>query len=139
MKDLINTSNLEKVATIVYSGRGVSLNKFYSQGHWSTRSNIKNTYRKVFTELLDNNKDIRWVDKYFLAIYYNSAHDPDNVIGMEKVFTDTLKQEKDKAGNIIYKGYIQDDSKKYCRGVSIFPDEQLPKNTFKFVLYEYGN
>lgn len=137
--NIIDTSSLNEVATIIYTGRGVSLNKFYSQGHWSTRSNIKNIYRKIFIKLLDENKDIRWIDKYFLSIYYNSAHDPDNVIGMEKVFTDSLKQEKDRSGNIIYEGYIKDDSKKYCRGVVILPDESLPRNTFKFVLYEYGD
>jgi hypothetical protein len=69
---------------------------------------------------------------------YNSRHDPDNVVAMEKIFIDTIKQDVDPQGNVLYEGYIKDDSKRYCRGVILRPDESLPYNSFKFALYDYG-
>ena len=126
---------LNDVVEITYTGKGVSLNDFYSQGHWSKRSQIKKKYRKIFDVLLEESK-LQWLDKFYLLITYNSRHDPDNVIGMGKVFVDALKQESNKAGDIIREGYIREDDKRYYRGVAVFPDESLPMNTFKFLLIE---
>lgn len=126
------------VTKITYTGPGVSLNKFYSQGHWSTRSNIKKKYRKIFDKLTSTNSKMRWMDRFSLIIFYNSRHDLDNVVGMEKVFVDSIKREYDKeTGEVLRPGFIHDDSKKYYRGLSIFPDENLPNNTFEFILIEH--
>ena len=138
IKDFFN-SNLTRVAEVVYKGKAVSFNAIYAAGTWKTRSSIKNKFRKIFLELLAANEDIHWLDRYVLDVSYNSRHDPDNVIAMEKVFVDTLKQKIDPEGNIEYDGFIRDDSKKYCRGIVLRPDESLPYDTFKFVLYEYDD
>ena len=130
-------SNLTKVAEIIYKGKGVSFNAIYSAGTWHTRSSLKNKYKKVFLDLLKENEDIHWMDKYVIDVIYNSRHDPDNVIAMEKVFIDTIKQKVDPDGNIEYYGFIRDDSKKYCKGIILRPDDNLTYDTFKFVLYEY--
>ena len=130
-------SDLEFVAEFVYEGAGVSFNQIYSQGTWYTRSSIKKKYRSIFNVLIESNKDLCWIDKYVIDLSYNSRHDPDNVVAMEKVFIDALKQEVSRDGKIIKQGYIKDDSKKYCRGVILRPDEELPFNTFKFTLYRY--
>lgn len=138
LKDFFQ-SNLTRVAEVVYKGKGVSFNAIYSAGTWQTRSSIKNKFRKIFLGLLADNADIHWLQRYVLDVSYNSRHDPDNVIAMEKVFVDTLKQKVDPEGNIEYDGFIRDDSKKYCRGIVLRPDESLPYDTFKFVLYEYDD
>jgi hypothetical protein len=126
------------VAEILYKGKGVSFNQIYSSGTWYTRSSIKNKYKKIFLALLNENEDIRWMGQYLVDLSYNSRHDPDNVVAMEKIFIDTIKQDVDPKGNVLYEGYIKDDSKRYCRGVILRPDESLPYNSFKFALYEYG-
>jgi hypothetical protein len=125
------------VATLVYKGPSVSLNKFYSQGHWGTRSAIKKKYRKIFDEIFSQSPSLKWMDQYFLVIYYNNRCDCDNITGMEKVFIDSLKHETDKeTGDVTRQGYVMDDNKKYYRGMCIFPDENLPYNTVEFNLYE---
>lgn len=128
---------LFKVVTkVTYTGKGVSLNQFYSQGHWSARSNTKKKYRKIFDKLLENNKRMRWMNKFSLIIFYNSRHDLDNVVGMGKVFIDCLKREVDREGNVTREGFVYDDSKRYYKGLGIFPDEKLPINTFEFILID---
>ena len=136
LKDFFNI-NLTKVAEVVYKGKGVSFNAIYSAGTWHTRSSLKNKYKKIFLDLLKENEDIHWMDKYVVDVSYNSRHDPDNVIAMEKVFIDTIKQKVDPEGNVEYDGFIRDDSKKYCKGIILRPDDSLTYDTFKFVLYEY--
>lgn len=134
LKQLIGSKH---VATLSYKGPSVSLNKFYSQGHWGTRSAIKKKYRKIFDEIFSQSPDLRWMDQYFLVIYYNNRCDCDNVTGMEKVFIDSLKQEKDKVtGEVSRVGFVPEDDKRYYRGMCIFPDEELPYNTVEFNLYE---
>lgn len=138
IKFLINLGLFKKVVEIEYKGQGVSLNKFYSQGHWSTRNNIKNKYKKIFRTLFLQSKDLQWMNRYSLIIFFNSRHDTDNVVGMCKVFMDSLKQEI-VDDEVVYKGYVFDDNKKYFRGLFIVPDESLPNNTFQYYLIEHGN
>jgi hypothetical protein len=59
------------------------------------------------------------VDKFCIDVEFNSRHDVDNVVTIEKIFVDSLKGR-----------YIEDDNKKYFRGLSIRPNEELPMNTF---------
>jgi hypothetical protein len=126
---------LGKVVEIEYQGQGASLNDFYSQGHWSKRSQIKKKYRAIFDVLLSESR-AEWMAQFYLVIFYNSRHDVDNVIGMEKVFVDALKRDVDKEGNVLREGYVADDDKRYFRGVAVFPNENLPKNTFQFLLID---
>jgi hypothetical protein len=124
---------------IVYQGRGVSLNQFYQQGHWSTRSRIKIQYRSIFDKLLKQSTDLRWLEQFYLCIFFNSGHDTDNVVGMSKVFVDSLKREYNKDLDIITReGLIPDDDKAHFKGLMIFPDEKMPHNTFEFLLIPYN-
>lgn len=127
VKILLRLGVLRDVYKITYQGKGVSLNEFYTQGHWTRRTKVKDKYKTIFTELIENSK-LEWMDQFSLLLFYNSRHDPDNVIGMEKVFVDTLKGD-----------YIQDDNKKFYRGIYILPDDTLPANTFEFYLLAHGN
>lgn len=108
-----------------YTGEAVSLNKFYAQGHWRTRQQIKEKYKALFSKVIDTNIPAEVLDNFYLIIFYNSRHDCDNVIGMEKIFMDCLK------GKIIV-----GDGRVNYKGVMIFYDITLPKNTFEFILIE---
>lgn len=136
IKDLKEKGIYDNIYSITYTGKGVSLNQFYSQGHWYKRHEIKRKYSKIFDKLLKAS-DIKWMDKFSIIIFYNSRHDVDNVVGMEKLLVDTLKHEETKEGEVKKYGYIHDDSKKYYKGLSIYPDDSLPTNTFKFILLEH--
>ncbi len=128
IRALLNSGVFGKNYKLTYCGKGVSLNQYYSGGHWSKRAKLKNTYKEIFLNLLDNIK-ISKMDKFVLVMFFNSRHDTDNVIGLEKLFVDTLKEG----------GYIIDDNKKFFRGLMIFPDETLENNTFEFNILTYGD
>lgn len=137
LKLLKSFGAIKNIHKITFVGTGVSLNKFYSQGHWSMRHKLKNEFGNTFKNLFSDYGKLTWMQAYSILIFYNSRHDPDNVIGMEKLFIDALKEERDQNGKIIKKGYIHDDSKKYCKGVFIVPDITLKTNTFEFILLEH--
>lgn len=115
--------NKEQIS-IVYEGKGVSINDFYSQGHWTKRNKIKKEYKPIFSKLI-NSSGIPEMDSFAIIIEYNSRHDPDNVTGIEKLFVDTLKDE----------GRIIDDSKKYYKFYGVTPNLELKSNTFIFNIY----
>ena len=102
----------------------VSLNKYYSGGHWGVRGRLKKKYKAIFTPLLEDCGVV--MKKFDLAILYSSRHDPDNITGTEKLFVDTLKE----------CGLIPDDNKKFFRGLHILPDESLKTNTILFCVNE---
>jgi hypothetical protein len=136
IKYLLENNVLGKAVRIRYQGKGVSLNKFYKQGHWSTRSQLKNEYCKKFDVLFAEKEELTWMKSFYLIIFYNSRHDVDNVVGMGKVFVDALKRTTDKEGNIVREGYVAEDDKKHYKGLGIIPDDSLPYNTFDFILLE---
>ena len=136
LRGLKDLEEAKLVASLSYKGPSVSLNKFYSQGHWGTRSAIKKKYRKIFDEIFSQSSELKWMDQFFLIIYYNNRCDCDNVTGMEKVFIDALKHEVDKEGIVTRLGFVRDDSKRYYKGMLIFPDDDLPYNTVEFNLFE---
>jgi hypothetical protein len=136
IKYLLENNILGKVIKIRYQGKGVSLNKFYKQGHWSTRSQLKNEYCEKFDKLFETSKDLEWVESFYLVIFYNSRHDVDNVVGMGKVFVDAFKRTLDAEGNIVRPGYVMEDDKKHYKGLCIIPDKSLPYNTFDFIILE---
>ena len=125
---------IEDTCTISYQGKGVSVNEYYSAKGWWNRAKIKKEYSAIFEKLIKKS-NIQWMNTYALIIYYNSNHDPDNVVGLSKIFVDEIKQEKiKKSGVISKKGYITDDSPRYCKFFAIVPDRELVKNTFEFNL-----
>lgn len=121
---------------ITYKGPGISLNDFYSQGHWHKRVGIKNKYSAIFRDLIEK-AGVEKLDQYSLLCIYNSRHDPSNISGMIKLFEDTLAGNKSRVKKTFrYTPLIGDDSKKYCKGIHIVPDLSLKINTFKFILTE---
>ena len=123
-----------EVFDVTYNGKAISLNDLYSQGHWSKRSSIKSKYRSIFDKIIAQ-QDLKWLNKFSLLLLYNSRHDVDNTVGMEKIFVDSLKREE-KNGIVFREGFIKDDSRRYFKGLCIFPVNDLPMNTFKFILIE---
>ena len=115
---------LNKIYKISYQGKIFSLNDLYRQGHWSIRSTLKNKYKKLFLELI-HKQEIKYCKQFYIIVFYNTRHDPDNIIGVVKVFVDAMKGE-----------IIPDDNKKHFKGVSIFPDNTLSANTVDFLLIE---
>lgn len=136
IKLLIKFNLIDSWCKITFKGKGVSLNAFYSQGHWQTRSSLKKKYRALFDDLFTKSEKLKWMDKFALVVFYNSRHDLDNVVGMEKVFVDALKREKLPDGTVIRPGYILDDSKRFYKGMAIIPDPTLDMDTFEFLLLD---
>lgn len=115
-----------KVTSFKYSGKAFSLNDFYAGGNWYARQSIKNEYKPIFEKLIQQaDKGKLYFEKFYLLIFFNTRHDVDNVMGMEKIFIDTLK------GNI-----IKEDNKTHYKGLMVFYDKLLPMNTFEFILIE---
>jgi hypothetical protein len=125
LKVLSRLEIIGKILVFKYTGEGVSLNKFYSQGHWRTRQQVKDKYRLLFDGIIKAQSGGELLTNFYLLIFYNSRHDCDNVIGMEKIFMDCLKDR-----------IIKGDGRVNYKGVMIFYDVTLPKNTFEFVLIE---
>lgn len=128
----LQINNVKGAYTVVFQGQGVSNNAFYSSQHWKVRHGIKDKFGKIFWYKLLEAK-LPQMQEYQLYIFYNSKHDPSNVTAMLKLFEDSLKEERNE-GIVTKKGWIYDDTKKYCKGVGQHPDESLPNNTFEFVI-----
>lgn len=109
-----------KLWSVSYEGQFVSLNKWYSGSHWSSRNGLKKKYSKIFNNDIDK-LDIQWMDEFAIIIEYNSRHDPDNVVGMAKIFVDCLKGR-----------FFKDDTKKYYKTIAICPDLELDNNNITF-------
>lgn len=121
---------------MLYVGQGVSLNQFYSQGHYYRRNEIKNKYTDIFRGLIEDS-NVEFLDKYKITCYYNSRHDPLNVAGTIKMFEDALAGcYNRKKKEYKYPPLIKDDSKEYCKGIEIYPDLKLKNNSFKFIIEE---
>jgi hypothetical protein len=115
---------IKNVYELTYRGKIFSLNDLYRQGHWSVRSNLKSKYRSEFLALLQENK-VKFCKEFFIIIFYNTRHDVDNIVGVAKVMVDSMKGE-----------YISDDNKRFYKGMSIFADGSLEKNTVEFLIIE---
>lgn len=96
----------------------ISLNKWYANRHWSFRNKEKDFWASLFLKMLPKNR--KRINTYSLYLRYNSRLDPTNTIPMIKIAEDTMKKN----------GYIIDDTKKYCKGVVIQPDETMGKKHY---------
>ena len=114
---------MELIKTISWSGVHISLNEWYTGKHWSKRVKQKNKWWALFTILM-NGKKFK-LDTYKLELVYNSRLDPSNTITMIKLFEDYLVKKK----------LIIDDNKKYCKGISLTPDESMKANHYKIKIY----
>ncbi|MDB4349053.1 hypothetical protein OAA64_01880 [bacterium] len=108
---------------IEWEGEHVSLNDLYSMNNWRKRHQIKKYWRQLFSDMIDS-AGLEKINQYELYVYYNSRLDPSNVSAIVKLFEDTLKT----------KGFIIDDSKKYCKGIHIIPDLEMRNKQYKVVL-----
>lgn len=137
LKFLHRIGVIKKAWKIIYSGKGVSLNDFYSQAHWSTRNNIKDEYGSIFSKLIQD-ANMEFINEYSLVIFYNSRLDPSNVSGTIKVFEDTLAGMYNRKNRLHkYKPYVADDSKKYCKGIITLYDSGLPNNTYEIIVISH--
>ena len=109
--------------TISWKGKHISLNDWYAGKHWTYRQKQKNLWRTTFTDLLSQHKKPN-IEKYSIELEYNSRLDPSNTITMIKLFEDTL----------IKLGWIKDDSKKYCKYLKIYPNNQFSSKEYKLHL-----
>lgn len=117
---------------IVYKGKGFSANDFYSQRNYFLRQRIKNVYGRIFRDLIEE-AGVEKMEQYGIDVEYNSRHDPSNISGMLKVFEDSLAgMKKSKKKTSMFEPLIPDDSKFYCKWVSIKPNLKLKSDTFKF-------
>lgn len=115
----------EEIATIQIEWEGVdlSLNKWYANRHWSFRNKEKEFWANLFLKLLP--KRTKKIDKYIITMYFNSRLDASNTVPMIKILEDTMKKAHD----------IVDDSKKFCKGIQIYPDESLGKKHYKLTVH----
>ena len=115
----------EEIATIELEWEGVdlSLNKWYANRHWSFRNKEKEFWANLFLKLLP--KRTKKIDKYIITLYFNSRLDASNTVPMIKILEDTMKKAH----------YIIDDSKKFCKGIQIYPDDNLGKKHYKLTVH----
>jgi hypothetical protein len=117
---------------IKYIGKPFSLNDIYVSGNqkgafWK-RKNIKDKYSAIFRDLMEESEYLVPFNKFMLCIFYNSRHDVDNIVGMGKVFADTLREK-----------WVPNDNKKHYRGLMIFVDDNLDQNEFDFTIIDKTN
>lgn len=117
-KDLKPMSEILGEIILEWKDVDISLNKWYASRHWHFRNKEKEFWSTLFLKLLP--KRLKQIDKYKLHLRYNSRLDPTNTIPMMKIAEDTMKKNH----------YIVDDTKKYCKGVTIEPDETMGKKHY---------
>jgi hypothetical protein len=102
--------------TIEWEGVDLSLNKWYANRHWSFRNKEKEFWSSLFLKLLP--KRTKKIDKYMITLFFNSRLDASNTVPMIKILEDII-----------------DDSKKFCKGIEIYPDEDLGKKNYKLTIH----
>jgi hypothetical protein len=131
LDNFLDKSLVKNIYTIRYEGKAFSLNQLYAQGHWSIRKNLKDKYEKIFAKLMEDAESkgqLKSFEQYYLVIFYKSRHDVDNVVGMGKVFADTLTGR-----------YVNNDNQKHYRGFCTFVDDDLDQNVFDFMIIDITN
>lgn len=118
----------KKIYTIDYEGKGVSLNQFYDGRHWTHRDKLKKKFIPLFRGLLEKEMKDDRMHEFGIIMLYNSRHDTDNIVGIEKLFVDSLRDTAD------FEGWVNDDSKNYYKFMMVIPDNTLVHNTYKFLV-----
>ena len=118
----------KKKFIIDYSGKGVSLNQFYDGRHWTHRDKLKKHFIPLFRSLIEAKVGKERMTHFGIILLYNSRHDTDNVVGIEKLFTDSLRDTDN------FEGWVPDDSKEYFKFFLIAPDNSLYHNSYRFIL-----
>ena len=115
------------VYELVYSGAGLSSNKWYAGMHWTKRQKLKDEWRSKFHPLISaaNMAGMGGMQAMRLRLTYRSRFDADNTTAMIKLLVDQLKG-----------WFIPDDTPAHFRGFSVEYDGSLPHNTFVFAITE---
>ena len=109
----------KKEILIKWKNDHISLNDWYGSKHWTVRQKAKNKWCKIFKELLNGGPAVNF-STYDITLTYNSRLDSSNTIAMIKICEDTM----------VKLGIIKDDTKQYCKGVHLIPDETLGKKHY---------
>lgn len=108
---------------VTYSGAFPSFNDIYESKHWRIRYNLTQKYHKIFAILIKQ-AQVPKITEFSLILSFNSRHDVDNLIAMEKFFTDTL----------VETGRIEKDNKKVFKSLYIVYNNKLPVNQIDFFI-----
>lgn len=100
----------------------VSLNKWYASEHWTKRNEAAAKWHKMFKDMLP--KNCPHIDRYIIALEYNSRLDPGNTITMVKLCEDMLQKEK----------IIVNDTMEFCKGVYLIPKDDMKKKSYKITV-----
>ena len=120
----IVTVPVGKTITVEWQGKHISLNEWYESKHWANRNKHAKEWHAFFKRLLLAKGKIETVDKYRIALHYNSNLDPSNTITIIKLFEDTMQDI----------GMVKNDNKKFCVGIYIFPKENMPAKSYKIIV-----
>jgi hypothetical protein len=120
---ITNTDDAINGFSIEWEGVDLSLNKWYANRHFSYRIKEKEFWSNLFIKLLP--KHSKKIDKYIITLHFNSRLDASNTVPMIKIFEDVMKKNH----------YIVDDSKKFCKGIEIYPDESMGKKNYKLTVH----
>jgi len=124
---LVKFKIVKNVYKIRYVGKIPSFNDIYETKHWSVRYNLSQKYHKIFAILFKAAK-LPKIQEFSLYMTFNSRHDVDNLIAIEKFFTDALTQGK----------YIENDNQKSFKSIHIVLDRDLPTNTVDFTIIAHN-
>lgn len=105
---------------LTYTGKIVSWNTLYSQKHWTKRNALKDKYHEIFT-ILTKQAKVKQMNEMVIVAFYNSKTDVDNTTVMCKWLADVVKIK-----------HIEEDDNRFYKGIIVFFDEKLPKNTMQF-------
>lgn len=105
-----------------WEGEHISLNDWYSSEHWTKRNKSAEYWHFFFKKQLIC--PYPYFPKYEITLEFNSRLDPSNCITMVKLCEDMLQKEK----------IIENDNKKFCKGIHIIPIETMKNFTYKLTV-----
>ena len=106
------------IYTIEYSGKWLSLNEVYNSNRYvaaATKREWKAKFRKMFTDA-----NITPFTTFKLLLVYNSRFDCENTVAGLKIAVDILRE----------LGLVENDDKRYYKGVAIEYDNTLTHNIY---------
>lgn len=121
-KDHIDEVRKIEELSVVWAGKDISLNAWYSSKHWTHRNKQKQEWHEFFKQSIV--QPYPFFEKYSVTLEYNSRLDPSNTITMIKLFEDTLTE----------LGIITDDTLKYCIGVHLIPKLEMKKKSYRITI-----
>ena len=121
----VNIMHIETSHKLVFkwADKHVSLNEWYSSKHWSHRNKIQKEWHAFFKSYLI--APYPKYNKYKVELMYNSRLDPSNTIPMIKLCEDMLTEN----------GIIPNDTKEFCKGIEIVPNEQMKKFSYQLIIH----